>query len=108
MSTFYDAIDYYENIAPTALPVEYVATEFHFSLKCLLLHISDDTTDILTSKLSGFRVSLTQRPAANGLRYSNIKQFYLFTKYPLDRNNACYLLLHLNTEPANKSENILV
>lgn len=69
-SKFYQAIDYQENTAPTYLPIEFVATECHFTLGCLLLQVTDDNIDVLTSRLNHVQASFKQRPSANSLKYA--------------------------------------
>lgn len=67
-SKLFQAIDYQENSAPTHLPIEFVATECHFSLGCLVLCVTDDHVNVLTSKLNHVQASLEQRPSANALK----------------------------------------
>lgn len=69
-SKLYQAIDYQENTAPTYLPIDFVATECHFTLGCLLFHVTDDKIDVLTSRLNHVQASFKQRPSANSLKYA--------------------------------------
>lgn len=67
-SKLFQAIDYQENSAPTHLPIEFVATECHFSLGCLVLCVTDDHSNVLTSKLNHVQASFQQRPSANAIK----------------------------------------
>lgn len=81
----FQAIDYQENSAPTHLPIEFVATECHFSLGCLVLCVTDDHSNVLTSKLNHVQASFQQRPSANAIKV--VVRMQEFTVSGLEQNN---------------------